>query len=319
MNIPSPDIIKLLVSHTGLLPNDVRRLIASASVSYKTYRIPKRSGGTREISQPTREVKILQRILIDNFLINLPIHQCATAYRKGSSIRENAVPHAGAGRPILKMDFEAFFPSIRAGDWLAYCERNSILRKEDAVLAAKLMFRKVAGMRDLRLAIGAPSSPILSNILMYDFDESIFQYAISEKIIYTRYADDLTFSAKRAGFFSNCIKTVRKNIKNLNGMRLSINEEKTVFIMPRYSRTVTGLTLANDGRVTIGREKKRYISACVHKALQENLNDEDLKRLSGYLAYIISVEPDFIEKLELRYGKDIILKIKSYGNPRIKV
>jgi RNA-directed DNA polymerase len=83
----------------------------------------------REIAQPAREVKMLQRILIDHLLLTLPVHHAARAYRKGLSIRDNAAPHAGS-HPILKMDFKDFFPSIRSSDWEKHCNENNILERK---------------------------------------------------------------------------------------------------------------------------------------------------------------------------------------------
>jgi hypothetical protein len=91
------EIVRLLSVETGLPDSTVRRIMTSAPVRYKEYLIAKRSGGTRQIAQPAREVKLLQRAFVSTFLSSLPIHQCATAYRAGLSIRDNAAPHIGHG------------------------------------------------------------------------------------------------------------------------------------------------------------------------------------------------------------------------------
>src|SRR5690348_5091683 len=112
-------LLERLSAETGLRALDVQRIATSAPVRYKFYSIPKRSGGLRRIAQPAREVKALQRALQKILLDDLPVHQCAKAYRKGLSIRDNAMAHAENG-PILKLDLQEFFPSLKSSDWVAY-------------------------------------------------------------------------------------------------------------------------------------------------------------------------------------------------------
>lgn len=306
------EVVRTLSIETGLPDSTVRKIMTSAPVRYKEYLIPKRSGGMRQIAQPAREVKLLQRAFISNFLVFLPIHQSATAYRVGLSIRDNAAPHIGHG-PILKLDFRDFFPSIRSQDWVSYCRDSGCLgTEEDMHLTASLLFQRQSGHRLLRLAIGAPSSPMLSNILMFNFDKRITELVAKDRVIYTRYADDLTFSAPRVGFLNGVIRTVAVTMRTLKYPKLEINAEKTTLITSKYRRTVTGLTITNDDRVTIGRESKRKLHAAVHQALLLRLSSEELQVLAGTLAYVNSVEPEFLSVLRCRYGDDIIAFIQRH-------
>ena len=219
-------LIPMLVAETGLRERDVRLIILTAPSRYKTYSIDKRAGGKRVISQPARELKILQRVLLAEVLEKLPIHEAATAYRAGYSIKPNAEPHAKNG-PILKMDFKDFFPSLKAPDWSAYCELNKIFSDdEDVQISTNILFHRPKGTTVLRLAIGAPTSPCLSNILLYPFDEKISLSLGSDKIRYTRYADDLTFSAPRTGYLNPVESMVRRVLRQLDTPSLSINKKK---------------------------------------------------------------------------------------------
>ena len=305
-------IVRLLSAETGLPDSAVRRIMVSAPIRYKEYLIPKRNGGMRRIAQPAREVKLLQRALVSNFLVSLPIHHAATAYRAGLSIRDNAAPHIGQG-PILKMDLRNFFPSIRSQDWVSYCRDSGCLTDaEDVHLTASLLFQRQSGLRLLRLAIGAPSSPILSNILMFNFDASITALLAKDRVAYTRYADDLTFSAPRTGFLNGVIKSVARTVRSLRYPKLEINAEKTTFITSKYHRTVTGLTITNDGRATIGHKSKRELHAAVHQALLLRLSSHELQKLAGSLAYVYSVEPEFLTVLRRKYGDDIVSTIQRH-------
>ena len=96
--------------------NVVEMIIATAPYRYKVYKVKKKSGaGERVIAQPAKEVKALQRYLVNDILNQLPLHEAATAYRKGSSIRHNAEKHVN-NNFLLKMDFTDFFPSLRPDD-----------------------------------------------------------------------------------------------------------------------------------------------------------------------------------------------------------
>ena len=303
-------IVKYLAQATGLRPHDVETIINQAPVSYKRYTIPKRTGGQRLIAQPAREVKKLQRLLALR-LSALPVHEAATAYVRGRSIRDNAERHVSNG-PIMKFDFQDFFPSIRDRDWQAYCLRMRVFSEaEDVYLSSKLFFTRVPGSTLLRLAIGAPSSPWLSNVLMYEFDELISNQVAKDKVVYSRYADDITFSAPRTGFLNQVERTLRRTVANIQSPKLTINENKTILSTRKYRRVVTGLVLANDGRVTIGRDRKRNLRAALHKAFLGKLDAEDAGRLAGLIAYIKGVEPAYFDELTLRYGADLIEKLNS--------
>jgi RNA-directed DNA polymerase len=309
------ELIAVLIGATGLNEHDVRRIIRNAPVRYKTYHIPKRNGGMRVISQPAREVKALQRAIVTEFLNRLPIHPSATAYRQGVSIRDNAAAHAKNG-PILKFDFKNFFPSIVARDWHAYCQRTSLFADPDDVhLSTNILFHRTVGSTVLRLAIGAPASPCLSNVLMHPFDNRISELVSADQVTYTRYADDLTFSAKRTGFLTGVDNALRRALHEIRSPSLTINEEKTVLATQKYKRMVTGLILTNDGAVSIGHKRKKAIRAALHHAEQGKLSIIEQARLGGLLAFVQNVEPEFLHRLIGRYGTTLIADIKAIKKP----
>ena len=310
-------LLRLLVAASGLSELDVRTIIVTAPSRYKTYTIPKRSGGERTISQPAREVKFLQRIFMEEVLAKLPVHIAATAYCQGASIKDNAAAHAGGGA-ILKLDFKDFFPSIVAADWEKYCKTHPVFDDENDVrLSANLLFSRSKFGSVLRLAIGAPSSPALSNILMAGFDARISEAVAKDRVTYTRYADDLTFSARRAGNLSGVIRTVRRIMRETESPSLRLNEEKTVLATKKFRRVVTGLVLADDGAVSLGRERKREIRATLHRFTLGRLDATATAHLAGLLAFVNAVEPAFLSRLAERYGGDSIQRVKAGLPPRV--
>lgn len=308
-------LVRLLSDCTGLNELDVERIINRAPDTYKSYVIEKRNGnGERVISQPAREVKALQRVLMER-LQSLRIHDAAMAYRKGTSIRSNALRHAQNG-PIRKYDFESFFPSIRGADWEHYCETHSVFSDPvDIGRSVNLFFHRPKGSSVLRLAIGAPPSPWLSNVLMYDFDDAITRAVANDRVTYTRYADDLTFSAPRTGHLTVVDAAVRRVIRENIHPRLKLNEAKTTVVTTKFRRVITGLVLANGGEVSIGRDKKRRARSMVHHALKGEMGWEKADKFLGYIAHVRSVEPSFYQRLLAYYGKDFEAKIRERNRP----
>ena len=102
-------------------------LIHTAPLRYKDHYILKRNGrGRRLISQPTLELKFLQRLLVSKEFVNLPMHDAAVAYRRCHSIKDHAAPHA-SNKYLLKLDFKDFFPSLEEG--LDPCRRVFFVRR----------------------------------------------------------------------------------------------------------------------------------------------------------------------------------------------
>src|SRR5690606_9641217 len=193
-------LVERLSGLSGLSVTDVLRVINSAPRRYKVFPIEKRRGGFRIVAQPSRELKMLQRIVVNKILVDLPVHDVAHGYVKGKGIRTNALAHKNA-RYILKMDLENFFPSIKPIDFARYFARRRDLRFDinEKRQLYSLLFWKPKGQQGLRLCIGAPSSPLISNALMYDIDSRLKELADQRHIIYTRYADDMTFSCQEKG------------------------------------------------------------------------------------------------------------------------
>jgi hypothetical protein len=302
-------LTQFLVRELRISERELSTFVATAPERYKVYHIPKRRGGVREIAHPASELKVAQRALIREFLCHLPVHPCATAYRPGSSIRANAERHSH-NRPILKYDFKNFFPSITEHAWLAYCEKHDLFDRRDAVMAGRILFRRPKGGRILRLSIGAPSSPVLSNVLLNEFDREVYDRVSEHKITYTRYADDMTFSALRTWNLREVDKLLRSVLSGMTSPKLELNNSKTILVTPKYHRQVTGLVLTLDGRVSLGRTRKRNIRAAIHHFILKRLDLHEQVRLAGLLAFAKDVEPEFYTRMERVYSKEVVDQIK---------
>ena len=300
------ELLAQMSKDTGLKRSDLLTVIIGAPHRYKVYEVPKRNGkGTRVIAQPAKEVKLLQRWAVENILSELPLHERATAYEKGSSIRENAVPDKDSNY-LLKKDFKNFFPSIRAEDFAEHYEKYGSNYKTDQEinLIQRLLFRRVQDR--LELSIGAPSSPRLSNTILFNLDNKIQSYCDSNGINYTRYADDLAFSTKKSGILDDLNKWLGLAVRENPYPALEFNEDKTLFLSRRGRRTVTGLVLTPTNRISIGRSRKREVKALVHRYTLHELSPEELAYLRGLLSFCNDVESDFIRSLRRKYG-DVVL------------
>jgi hypothetical protein len=191
-------ILQRIATDLRLNPEYVAVVAKSASYRYKIYQIPKRNKPeqTRTISHPAKELKLLQRWLVLNVFLRLPVHRSASAYKKRASILRNASSHR-KNNYLLKVDFRDFFPSIKGRDVVRLLKKNSNLLGN--VAAGQLDFDIVRRLvcREDCLAIGAPSSPALSNAVMFDFDEKWHARCQEIGVTYSRYADDLYFSTNR--------------------------------------------------------------------------------------------------------------------------
>lgn len=298
-------LLRHIVRETGMMPSEVLGLLPTIQRRYKVYNIKKKNGGMRSIAQPAREVKALQYAIMSGLLKELPVHPHATAYREGVSLVANAAPHVGL-TAILKLDFSHFFHSITESDFISYLIENvPNLSGEDVELAGTICFWRPARRAQTILSVGAPSSPQISNALLFDLDESLLALATSIDANYTRYADDITISHPSASQLWELYPRVVDAISKNKRPRLKLNDQKTKLYSPKVHRGVTGLTLTNDGLVSLGRERKRKIQAATHHFLSGTLEAERLRELGGWLAFAKEVEPAFIQRLQHKYERPV--------------
>jgi RNA-directed DNA polymerase len=286
--------------------DELEMLIWSAPLRYKTYSIPKKQAGKfRQISQPTPEVKLLQRWLNENFLSKFPVHDAAQAYRARIGLAANVKPHA-KNRFLLKMDFIDFFPSIHASHFVEFMRAHKVIA-EDIDIARHICFKRDRG--ELRLAIGAPSSPLLSNILLYSLDREIAALARRLEIVYTRYADDLSFSCTTPNILREFEAALPELIAKSATVPLEINREKTVHASKKNGRTITGINITPEGRLSVGQERKRLLRAQIYRFTQGKLTSDEIESLRGYLAFLNSVEPEHLARLVSKYGRETMSQL----------
>ena len=205
---------------------------------YHNVFIPKSDGTKRKLSVPDLILKNVQRSIVDNILIYYPISKYATAYKVGSNVQKNARPHVNK-KKILKLDIEGFFDNIiysRVKDIVFYEEKFS---EPIRILLTMLCYYRES------LPQGAPTSPAITNIIMYDFDEKIGEYCTEKGVSYTRYCDDMTFSGE---FDEKEIITLVK--EELRKLGLFLKNRKTAVINSTKRQTVTGIVVNEKLNIT---------------------------------------------------------------------
>ncbi|MGE6811445.1 MULTISPECIES: retron St85 family RNA-directed DNA polymerase [unclassified Pseudoalteromonas] len=288
---------------------EVIAFLLNAPNRYKVYKIPKRSHGHRIIAQPTSELKNYQRAFVK--LFKFPLHKSATAYRLGKSIKENALAHA-KNKYLLKTDLENFFNSINP-ELFWNCLNKSGAKAPhsdpfEKMLVEKILFWCPSKTREgkLILSVGAPSSPLISNFCLYIFDCALFDYCKNKNINYTRYADDLTFSTNTKNILYDIIPIVQKLLIDNFDNAIKLNHSKTVFSSKAHNRHVTGITINNEGDLSLGRERKRYIKHLINQHKYQQLESTEEDHLRGLLSFAKHIEPNFLERLKVKYSNEII-------------
>jgi RNA-directed DNA polymerase len=159
---------------------------------YRQFKVPKKSGGHRDIFAPPRSLAFLQRKIAVALLAQHKPKPASHGFLRDRSIVTNAKCHAGQAA-IFNLDLKDFFPSIHFGRLQRLLQKKPFrLGGEAATVICQICF-EAAG----RLPQGAPSSPIISNLVCRALDDGLQRLAHVHGCVYTRYADDLTFSTSR--------------------------------------------------------------------------------------------------------------------------
>lgn len=177
----------------GALKTDYKNLMYNLHVlpeekRYTVFTVPKKSGGVREIVAPISRIKHIQRKLATLLLEIYPEKNCVYGFHKGKNIKLNAEKHVNR-RIIINIDLNDFFPSINFGRVLGLFKSAPFAFNDEVAIAlAQICCYKK------KLPQGAPTSPIVSNFICWSLDNALLWFARKNKFVYTRYADDMTFS-----------------------------------------------------------------------------------------------------------------------------
>lgn len=294
---------------------------------YQRFTIPKKTGGQRLISAPMPRLKRAQYWILDNILVHAKVHDAAQGFVPGRSIVTNASAHTGRD-VVVNLDLQDFFPTLDfrriKGKFrgLGYCEPVAtvlaLLCTEPDVDELEIDGERLFAARGpRRLPQGAPTSPMLTNLICSRLDNRLAGLANSLGFTYTRYADDMTFSASghSAGKAGALIGLVHEIVANEGFI---VHPDKTR-IMRRGSRQeVTGLTV-ND-RVAVPRDVLRRFRALLHgisasgpEGKRWGQAQDVMDAARGFASFVHMVTPQtggpliaLVDDLEKRHGRQAV-------------
>lgn len=289
--------------------------IPDKSALYRSFKIPKRSGGLRQINAPLdelmhalRELKYLfEKRLFANY------HTAAFAYIKGRCTIDAVKRHQrNNSRWFLKLDFHDFFGSSKP---------EFILTQLSTIFPFSEILSRENGKEALTRALsicylnnglpqGTPISPTLTNLFMIPIDHYIAKTAREHTphLVYTRYADDIILSSDMSFNW----KEVQDKILDIVGKKFnapfSLNTTKTRYGSSAGRNWNLGVMLNNNNQITIGHSKKKVFRAMLFSFMDDNKNGntwslEDTQHLQGLISYYKMVEGTAIDAIIKTYNE----------------
>ncbi len=282
---------------------------------YIRFKIPKKTGGERQISAPMSRLKNAQTWILDNILCNIPLHEAAHGFRAGHSIVTNAQPHVAAD-VIINFDLKNFFPSISykrvkglffslgyseaaATIFALLCTESDVAEVELDGQTYYVAQRDTADatLRERHLPQGSPASPAITNIMCRRLDKRLTEMAAEVGFVYTRYADDLTFSASGDSLRHIC-NIFRRTESIVSHEGFTLNEEKTRIIRRKSSQLeVTGVVV--NEFPTISRKELKRFRATLYQIEKDGPQgkrwgngDDVMAAIQGFANFVAMVNPE---------------------------
>lgn len=332
----SPAILTLrhLAFRTEIEYKYLRSVIANQDGShYREYAISKRGGGRRRIMVPEPRLMAVQRWIVREILRNRPVHDSSFAYARHSSIRKCAERHIGAGW-LLKLDIHDFFESIPERSVysvfreLGYQPLVSFelarlcTRPWVAPPSARAEERKVKGFRRRGVELyrrpytgylpqGAPTSPMLSNLVCRRLDQELTLLAASRGITYTRYSDDITFSGHPKSFCRTEVLSMIDEVRvMLTRRNFRLHENKISIVPPGARKVVLGLFVDGGSPRLSGKVRQRIrdhvrgieVFGLASHAAERKFDTVTgmINHVGGLLRFAHYIEPAFADPLRRR-------------------
>ena len=297
------------------------------STLYRSFRIPKRSGGLRQINAPLDELMNALRELKYLFEKRLyaSYHTAAFACVKGRSTIDAVKRHQrNKSRWFLKLDFHDFFGSSKPEFIIAQLEtifpfNEIVIRpngREALTKALSLCYLNNG------LPQGTPISPTLTNLFMIPIDHYIAKTVreMTPHLVYTRYADDIILSSDLAFNWREVQDTIVDIVANKFHAPFSLNTTKTRYGSSAGRNWNLGVMLNSDNQITIGHSKKKVFKAMLFSFMNDEKNGnvwnlEDTQHLQGLISYYKMVEGSTIETIiksySTKFNKDVEQTIKD--------
>ena len=273
-------------------------------------------GRWRTVSIPVANLARIQaRINSLLFPLDLALRNEVNGFVSRKSTRTNALPHVGATF-LQKFDIADFFANIDTE------QVDASLRRAGFGDAAAAMLSRLTSCNG-QVPLGARTSPRISNLVLMSFDDTMASLAARKGIVYSRYADDVSFSSTTKDF------DVHHDVaEELAKHGFALNPSKTKKFRHGQPMFVTGLAVSD---VSYPRLRKRLKSQLRrefyyiekhgiegHATAVGQSPHRVARRLLGQFHYARSIEPAFTSKLETSYPKSFGELIPQRGDDRIE-
>lgn len=248
--------------------------VLNDSDRYTTFDILKRSGGKREISSPKMGIRKMQMQLKSTLEEIYRPRGCVHGYVQNRGIKTNAIKHVRK-KYISKIDLKDFYPSIHFGRVYGMFRSAPFLfdKKVASCLAHICTYKK-------KLPAGAPTSPVISNFLCSRMDKELIAFSKENKLFYTRFADDMTFSTN----FKKSKYTIVKKNNYIDKILLKINKGQN-FVCSRKIRQIinkNGFKVNHKKTKLIGSDSRQMVTGLVvNKKI--NVNKDYVSQLKGII------------------------------------
>jgi RNA-directed DNA polymerase len=277
----------------------------------KRVEIPKPDGGMRKLGIPTVLDRFIQQVAMQVLQRRWDpmFSEHSYGFRPGRSAHqavEAAQKYIADGyRWVVDLDLEKFFDRVNHDKLMAkIAERVSdkrMLKLIRTFLRAGVMEGGLVSPVDEGTPQGGPLSPLLSNIVLDEFDRELERRGLR----FARYADDsnIYVRSRRAG------ERVMANITRFitTKLRLKVNEQKSAVARP-WARKFLGFSFTNAGipkrriapkAVDRFKERVRELTRRTRGVSTERMAEELARYLRGWLGYFGKCEtPSVLEGLE---------------------
>lgn len=314
-NLPVIYSLKHFAGIVGIEESELYKIMANIDGYYAFFTIKKKHGKKRRrIVVPYQNLKRIQRWILHEILDKVAVHPQCKGFVAGSSTLENAKPHVGM-KYIRKFDFKDFFESINvkrvyglfreigyspavSHDLASLCTlKLSDYKYESMPCYRQRCFKDLHDKPMAVLAQGSPTSPAIANLICRTLDARFAKYADMNGINYTRYADDLTFSANSVEKLPKA-SFVRKVVEE---EQLKLNFSKTGTYGRESRQSVTGILIDGD-KPRVPQKFKRQIYRHLHfcEKFGPKVHFDHImpnyanarKWLYGKILYVNAIEPD---------------------------
>lgn len=302
---------KDLANKMGITLKELRFLTYTQKLSPKTdyvrFKMAKKSGGFREISAPKPQLKRLQYWILDNILNRVEVSEESHGFVRQKNIVTNATPHLNQA-VVINCDLENFFPTIsypRVKGLFKSLGYSSEIATLLALLTTEAELKEVnldgeklyLYMGKRYLPQGSPASPMISNLICRKLDTRMRGIANTLGFVYTRYADDMTFSSCE---YTNTNKLLYwvKGITKEEGFVL--HPDKTRIMKKGSRQEVTGVVV--NEKLSVNRKALKRFRALLYQIETDGLSGKFWQGKSGNLISVIWGYANFVAMVDAQKG-----------------